>query len=123
MEKQKRGFASMDIEKQREIASKGGKAAHAKGKARRFTSEEAKIAGKKGGEAVSRNREHMAEIGRKGGRVSSRRKKDETGQGGSVDATDSEALRPTQDSDALLAEVGGTAGSDTQGIDVGSGTN
>jgi general stress protein YciG len=38
----KRGFAAMDDQKQREIASKGGK-------------------------AVSRNRDHMAEIGRKGG--------------------------------------------------------
>lgn len=48
--KEKRGFASMDEEKQREIASKGGKAAHEKGTAHEFTSEEARVAGKKGGE-------------------------------------------------------------------------
>lgn len=66
-QKSTRGFASMDAEKQREIASKGGKAAHAKGTAHEFTSEEARIAGKKGGEKVSQNRAHMAEIGRKGG--------------------------------------------------------
>lgn len=63
----KRGFASMDPAKQREIASKGGRAAHAKGTAHEFTSEEARIAGRKGGEAVSRDRSHMAAIGREGG--------------------------------------------------------
>lgn len=62
-----RGFASMDEEKQREIASKGGKAAHEKGTAHEFSHEEAISAGKKGGQAVSQNREHMSEIGRKGG--------------------------------------------------------
>ena len=46
-----RGFASMDIAKQREIASKGGKAAHEKGTAHEFTSEEAAAAGRKGGQA------------------------------------------------------------------------
>jgi uncharacterized protein len=45
-----RGFASMDAEKQREIASKGGKAAHEKGTAHEFDSDEAREAGKKGGE-------------------------------------------------------------------------
>jgi general stress protein YciG len=62
-----RGFASMDREKQKEIASKGGRAAHAKGTAHEFDSGEAREAGRKGGMAVSRNREHMAMIGRKGG--------------------------------------------------------
>ena len=66
----RRGFASMDEEKQREIASKGGKAAHEKGTAHEFTPEEAREAGRKGGEAVSRDREHMSEIGRKGGESS-----------------------------------------------------
>lgn len=65
-----RGFASMDKEKQREIASKGGHAAHEKGTAHEFDSEEARRAGQKGGEAVSQNREHMADIGRKGGESS-----------------------------------------------------
>ena len=62
-----RGFASMDRDKQKEIASKGGKAAHAKGTAHEFDSSEAREAGRKGGVAVSRNREHMAAIGRRGG--------------------------------------------------------
>src|SRR6476620_526414 len=66
----KRGFASMDDEKQREIASQGGKAAHEKGTAHEFNSQEAREAGQKGGEAVSQDREHMAEIGRKGGEAS-----------------------------------------------------
>lgn len=65
-----RGFASMDPERQREIASEGGKAAHEKGTAHEFDSDEARAAGRKGGEAVSQNRQHMAEIGRKGGQSS-----------------------------------------------------
>jgi general stress protein YciG len=64
-----RGFAAMDPEQQRAIASKGGQAAHEQGRAHEFNSEEARAAGRKGGEAVSRNREHMAEIGRKGGQA------------------------------------------------------
>ena len=62
-----RGFAAMDAEKQRAIASKGGKAAHEKGTAHEWTSEEAREAGRKGGQTVSQDREHMAAIGRKGG--------------------------------------------------------
>jgi uncharacterized protein len=62
-----RGFASMDRERQREIASLGGRAAHQRGTAHEFDSAEAREAGRKGGEAVSQNREHMARIGRKGG--------------------------------------------------------
>jgi general stress protein YciG len=65
--KVKRGFASMPKEKVREIARKGGQAAHKKGTAHEFTSSEARKAGKKGGEAVARDRDHMADIGRKGG--------------------------------------------------------
>lgn len=63
----RRGFASMDEARQRAIASEGGRAAHARGTAHEFTSEEAREAGRKGGEAVSQNREHMAAIGRRGG--------------------------------------------------------
>jgi len=50
------------------IASKGGKAAHAKGTAHEFTPDEAREAGRKGGMVVSQNREHMAAIGREGGK-------------------------------------------------------
>jgi general stress protein YciG len=57
-----RGFASMDAAKQRSIASRGGRAAH----------EQARAAGRKGGEVVSANRAHMAAIGRKGGEASHR---------------------------------------------------
>lgn len=55
MTKARRGFAVMDREKQREIASKGGRAAHLKGTAHRWTEEEAKEAGRKGGAASHRN--------------------------------------------------------------------
>ncbi len=65
-----RGFASMDDEKQRKIASDGGKASHESGKGNEFTSQEAREAGRKGGEAVSEDRAHMAEIGKKGGEAS-----------------------------------------------------
>ena len=46
-----RGFASMTPEQQRQIASKGGQAAHKKGVAHEWTSEEARAAGRKGGQA------------------------------------------------------------------------
>ena len=71
--KSARGFASMDQAKQKEIASKGGRAAHAKGTAHEFDSSEARAAGRKGGMAVSRNREHMAAIGRRGGEARGQR--------------------------------------------------
>jgi uncharacterized protein len=54
--KEDRGFASMDRAKQREIASKGGKAAHEKGTAHEWTSEEARDAGRKGGLASHKRR-------------------------------------------------------------------
>jgi uncharacterized protein len=55
--KEDRGFASMDRNKQREIASKGGKAAHQKGTAHEWTSEEAREAGRKGGMASHRRKQ------------------------------------------------------------------
>lgn len=53
--KRKRGFASMSKEMRRSIASKGGRAAHEQGKAHQFTSDEARVAGKKGG-TISRKK-------------------------------------------------------------------
>ena len=84
----KRGFASMDPAKQREIASKGGRAAHAKGTAHEFTSDEARVAGRKGGEAVSRDRAHMAAIGREGGHSRGARARAATGSNGGNGNTD-----------------------------------
>ncbi len=63
----KRGFASMDPERQREIASKGGKAAHEKGTAHEWTPEEAKVFGEKGGKSSH-------------GKGSSEQQRDEQGQ-------------------------------------------
>ncbi len=60
MAKEDRGFASMDRGKQREIASKGGKAAHQKGTAHEWTSEEARNAGRKGGIASHRRRREQS---------------------------------------------------------------
>lgn len=59
MAKEDRGFASMDRNKQREIASKGGKAAHQKGSAHEWTSEEAREAGRKGGMASHRRKQQQ----------------------------------------------------------------
>ena len=80
----KRGFASMDERKQREIASQGGKAAHEKGTAHEFDSEEARQAGQKGGRAAHEkgtahefSSEEAREAGRKGG--------ESRGRGGSDD--------------------------------------
>lgn len=62
----------MDEEKKRRIASQGGRAAHEKGTAHEFSPDEAREAGRKGGQTVSQDREHMARIGRKGGEAVSR---------------------------------------------------
>ena len=64
--KEDRGFASMDRAKQREIASKGGKAAHQKGTAHEWTSEEAREAGRKGGMASHRRKQQAREGGSAG---------------------------------------------------------
>jgi general stress protein YciG len=61
--KSNRGFASMDPQRQREIASEGGRAAHEKGTAHEFTSEEAREAGRKGGMARSANRRSAMQSG------------------------------------------------------------
>ncbi len=89
----KRGFASMDASKQREIASKGGKAAHAKGTAHEFSSDEARVAGRKGGEAVSRDRAHMSTIGREGGHSRGARARAATVTG----TTSGDSARPAGD--------------------------
>lgn len=57
-----RGFASMDRTKQREIARKGGRAAHLRGTAHEWSSEEAREAGRKGGTAS--RRKHQQEVAR-----------------------------------------------------------
>lgn len=69
-----RGFAAMDREKQKRIASEGGRAAHRQGVAHEWSRDEAREAGRKGGQIVSQNREHMSEIGRRGGQSSGQRR-------------------------------------------------
>jgi uncharacterized protein len=59
--KERRGFASMSPEKQREIASKGGRAAHQKGTAHEWTSDEARNAGRKGGQISRGGRGRLVE--------------------------------------------------------------
>jgi general stress protein YciG len=60
MGKEDRGFASMDRTRQREIARMGGRAAHLKGTAHEWSSEEAREAGRKGG--IASHRKHQQRI-------------------------------------------------------------
>lgn len=55
-QKSRRGFAAMSPEKQREIASQGGRAAHQQGVAHEWSAEEARAAGKKGGQVSGKKR-------------------------------------------------------------------
>lgn len=105
--KSARGFASMDQGKQKEIASKGGRAAHAKGTAHEFDSSEARAAGRKGGMAVSRNRDHMAAIGRRGGEARGQRAR-EASQSGAGLRSSIEGAR--QNTTGGISYVGNTRG-------------
>jgi general stress protein YciG len=89
-----RGFASMDVDKQREIARKGGRAAHEKKTAHQFTSEEAREAGRKGGQQVSRDRSHMAQIGRLGGKSSAARRPASSPTGADKRETEQSSRQP-----------------------------
>lgn len=84
----KQGFGSMDPDKQRRIASNGGRIAHERGRAHVWTPEEARVAGRKGGLAVSADRAHMAAIGRLGAQRRPRPVK-ETSAEAPVEAQDS----------------------------------
>lgn len=57
MDQKKRGFASMNPEQRREIARAGGIASHQSGKAHKFTTEEARAAGRLGGLAAQKNKQ------------------------------------------------------------------
>lgn len=70
--KKKRGFACLDPERQRAIASRGGKAAHAAGTAHEFTPEEAAAAGRKGGQSNVNRHRFTSETGRAAGRKGGR---------------------------------------------------
>ena len=76
----------MDEERRREVARMGGRAAHQKGTAHEFSSEEAREAGRKGGRVVSQNREHMSAIGREGGesRAASQSRRGAGGDGSEI---------------------------------------
>ena len=108
--KSRRGFASMDASRQREIASKGGRAAHEKGTAHEWSSDEARVAGQKGGIAGSRDRAHMA-------------RSQGTGPGASGDRELSRAVGRDASSNDRTSDVTGTAdASDTLDINNGADT-
>ena len=114
MGKSKRGFASMDVSRQREIASKGGRAAHQKGTAHEWTSDEARVAGRKGGEVVSRDRAHMAAIGREGGESrGARNRRRQTGPSRGSEATSGGAYSDRESPVEVSRE--GVAGSQSSG--------
>jgi uncharacterized protein len=109
----KRGFASMDRTRQREIARLGGRAAHQRGTAHEFTREEAREAGRKGGVTVSQDREHMAKIGRRGGerrsaRLSSLRTGPGTGTAGGAGAGTEDTLETPALRDRSTDDSGNT---------------
>jgi hypothetical protein len=108
--KQNRGFASMDRERQREIARKGGRAAHEKGTAHQFTSDEARAAGRKGGERVSANREHMSRIGRLGGKSSAGRRATPAEGGGNGSHPGTEGSSSNGDAGATTPQGGNDQG-------------
>ena len=89
-----RGFAGMDREKQREIASKGGRAAHAQGTAHEFTPEEARIAGRKGGEASHGGRGARRDIPAAGGDRAPQQQPDTGATGPAWDTGESSDLEP-----------------------------
>lgn len=62
--KSRRGFAAMSAERQREIASQGGRAAHQQGVAHQWSKDEARAAGKKGGQASGSRRRGTEKEGR-----------------------------------------------------------
>ena len=109
MAKEDRGFASMDRAKQREIASKGGKAAHQKGTAHEWTSEEARDAGRKGGIASHQRRREQSGPGpkqrRSRGRVDQVSAAQETSSrgGGTVDVDLTPRTPAREDSAARAA--------------------
>jgi uncharacterized protein len=102
----RRGFAAMEENQRRQIASRGGRAAHQTGNAHEWNEHEAAMAGRKGGQKVSQNREHMAAIGRKGGLAAHQR----TQQPANAQAPYLQEI-PRQDQ----APVNGTVHAETQG--------
>lgn len=78
--KSRRGFASLTKERMREVARMGGKASQAQGTGHRFTSENASAAGRKGGQAVARDRAHMERIGRLGGKRRAEKAREKEGE-------------------------------------------
>lgn len=104
-----RGFAAMDADQQREIASKGGRAAHEQGTAHEFSPDEARAAGRKGGVSVSRNRQHMSEIGRKGGEARGRKQ----GRGNGNSARDNGSTEPNDNGSMMGSSHSGDGASNT----------
>jgi hypothetical protein len=96
-----RGFASMDPERQREIASEGGRAAHAKGTAHEFTSEEARRAGSMshgGGNQQSGNRSDSQQSGNRSGNQQSGNRSDSQQSGNRSDSQQSGGRSGSQQS-------------------------
>lgn len=111
----------MDAARQREIASKGGRAAHAKGTAHEWTSDEARVAGRKGGEVVSRDRAHMAAIGREGGesRGAKNRRRQGRGEGEASGGAYSDRESPVEVSREGMSQDGASSRGQREEMDEG----
>ena len=110
----------MDAEKQREIARKGGRAAHQKGTAHEFTPDEARAAGRKGGERVSSNREHMSRIGRMGGKSSAQRRSVSAQRGAETGAAPQQRAHAPRGEHANRGDFGDMNKNDDQGASPGT---
>ena len=69
---ERRGFASMDEQRRREIASEGGKASHQRGRAHEFNSEEARMAGRKGGQIAHQRGRRISSVQKRRARLGAR---------------------------------------------------
>jgi uncharacterized protein len=102
----RRGFAAMEENQRRQIASRGGRAAHQTGNAHQWNEHEAAVAGRKGGQKVSQNREHMAAIGRKGGLAAHQRTEQQP---------DAQSAQPEETPRKDQEQANGTAHTEVQG--------
>jgi hypothetical protein len=111
----------MSPERQRELSSMGGKAAHARGVAHTFTPSTARAAGRKGGASVAKDVAHMQAIGRVGGERTSqdRQQMAENGRKGAKVRELRRAARGSAGPRSSEGTPGDPAGADA-GRDLGS---
>ena len=121
-----RGFASMDKEKQKMIASKGGRAAHEKGTAHEFNSHEASMAAKKGherGTAHEFTAEEARIAGRKGGLARAMNRAKSIDRSVAPSNGESQSTGQSQPMESAVAQPAMGASSEMSGMGSGSAHN